>query len=192
MPAIKPTAAVPATKVKFTNTHHRMALVATFPNNEQFKFTVTNNGYSIAFAQLPSSQKITKGQGDLFDALCKFHVGDTTNTERFARIKAACEASPDWAALLRIAADTMANVVPPKKPVEVTGADLDKPQGMLVVMIGETNIAPKGTSTLTEASAAYRKYIEDNNLGASKAKKCTAFSGTQRWTISYNGTVWTV
>jgi hypothetical protein len=71
---------------------------------------------------------------------------------------------------------------------EITGDALTE-QRPLMLKIGRT--ASSATS-LADASAQYRKYIDDNGFGARDAVKATVkeVGGKVLASISYNGRVW--
>lgn len=77
------------TKVKFTNTHDRMAIVATFSNGDRFKMSLTRGGERMSVEQLPTNTPLTKAQFENIAALVK-HQPKELNQVRFDRIVAIC------------------------------------------------------------------------------------------------------
>ena len=78
---------------------------------------------------------------------------------------------PRWRLRLAAAVQTQQYVV-------IVGSDL-----------GDSEFIP--ITTLNEASARYRAFIEANNLGGSQAGSCHIYSGGQIVAhVSYNGRVW--
>lgn len=91
------TKAPATTQVKFTNGHDRMAIVAKFPNGEQFKFSVSRSGERMATAQAPGVH-LSDEQVISLDDMTQFRAGET-NLVRFERIKATCERVTSLSAL---------------------------------------------------------------------------------------------
>lgn len=72
--------------------------------------------------------------------------------------------------------------------VELTDIELTRPHDNLRVKFGKFNLS---VPTIIDASRHYRAYIEQMDIGASKAPACKVFKGAAlAATVSYNGRVW--
>lgn len=71
---------------------------------------------------------------------------------------------------------------------EISGADLNKIE-KFIVLVGR---AKHSVCTLAEASAVYRRHVEENDLGASQVNEGVILdvTGKKIARISYNGRVW--